>query len=308
MVRIVDCVIAYNETEMLEIRTAELAEIIDAFVVVEASKTHRYEDKPLYFSGVSDKYAQSGRTVVYYVLDDIPSAFQDRTELYYIVENFHRNSIMRPLSTMNLDDNDIILISDIDEIPRSECVQQLPDLLAEADIVIFEQIMKKFFVNNASSTCANNLPWRGTVACRYGMLKGVTPQGARLGDPFQQRAACVGGAREPRGHERIIANGGWHFSSMGGASAFDIKHSAIVEGPGGSRFGAIDGRFGRHNHSKQREEHAEIYQSFLDALAPELAEVDLADIASVHALDIPDCIKADPRKYEFLFYLKNPIV
>lgn len=307
MVRIVDCVIGLNETDMLEIRSAELSGAVDSIIVVESMKTHRGEANAPKFLDLAESMRAVGVDIVDYIIDDMPIVTENKTEVYWILENFHRNCIIRPLAKMGLDDGDIILISDIDEIPRGEYVRQLPDMLDGAEVVVFEQIMKKFFVNNASATCANNLSWRGTVACRYGRLKAVTPQGARLGDPFRQRAGCVGGVGEAREHERIIADAGWHFSSMGGASSFEIKHAAIVEGPGGSRFGTFDGRFGRHNHAAQRERYAEIYSAFLHDFAPDIIEVDVSDRASVQGLDLPECIKADPLKYEHLFYFKNPI-
>ena len=41
MPKIIDCSIGFNETDMLRIRRAELASVVDAFVVVEFGKIVR---------------------------------------------------------------------------------------------------------------------------------------------------------------------------------------------------------------------------------------------------------------------------
>jgi hypothetical protein len=84
---------------------------------------------------------------------------------------------------MILNNGDIILISAIDEIPRDSRVAELASLLTgDTKIVIFKQIMTKFFLNNISQVKANNTPWLDTVACTYGVVKGILPQGTMIGD------------------------------------------------------------------------------------------------------------------------------
>ncbi|WP_159727885.1 hypothetical protein [Methylosinus sp. Ce-a6] len=308
MVKIIDCAIAFNETDLFEIRIEELHEVVDAFVVVETNKTHRGAQKPLLFNGITDMFpALSGR-VHSYAVDDFPNVFGQRGELYSILEHFQRNCIMRPLSTMDLDPNDIILISDIDEIPSASAVTKLRSLMPSKRVVIFEQIMKKFFLNNASQRHANNVLWRGTVACLYGDLKAVTPQAVRLGDPYWARSACVSNENCPelRPYETLIREAGWHFSSTGGQTALDIKHATVAEGSGSSRSGDFHDRFGRHNHKLEREQRSEQYHAFLAEYAPELIDIDFSDRRAIQNLDIPNCIKTAPEKYEHLFYAKHP--
>jgi hypothetical protein len=51
MPKIIDCSIGFNETDMLRIRRAELASVVDAFVVVESEKSHAGERNPILLSG-----------------------------------------------------------------------------------------------------------------------------------------------------------------------------------------------------------------------------------------------------------------
>ncbi|CAN2533672.1 hypothetical+protein [Methylocapsa aurea] len=97
---------------------------------------------------------------------------------------------------MILNNGDIILISDIDEIPRDSRVAELASLLTgDTKIVIFEQIMTKFFLNNISQVKANNTPWLDTVACTYGVVKGILPQGAMIGDLFYPPIGAPGACK-----------------------------------------------------------------------------------------------------------------
>jgi hypothetical protein len=311
MPKIIDCSIGFNETDMLRIRTAELASVVDAFVVVESEKSHTGERKPILFPEAIRELTRSGYNINHYIIDDMPGVMSKRIELCWILENFQRNCILRPLSTMNLSDDDIILISDIDEIPRASHVAQLPSLLTgDTKVVIFEQIMKKFFLNNMSQLKSNNVPWLGTVACTYGVLKNILPQGARIGDLLSPRSACLayGYNRDLYPYERRLYEAGWHFSSMGGVSAYIVKARSIVEGDITAPV-EIDGasRFGMHNDRRFREENSDLLTQFIADNAPDLKYVRGPASDAVAELDLPDVIKQNPAAFQFLFYFGEPI-
>ena len=54
---IVDCFMFYNELDILQIRLKELYDVVDYFIIIEATKTHSNRDKPLYFT--ENKYYSS---------------------------------------------------------------------------------------------------------------------------------------------------------------------------------------------------------------------------------------------------------
>jgi hypothetical protein len=293
---------------MFDIRSRELRDVVDEFVVVESTKTHTGVDKPLFFSDLGDRLA-SRKRIIYHLIRDMPDVSTSKRETSWILEHFQRNCIIRGLQELEPVDDDIVLISDVDEIPRAQFVEALPALLQTFSVVVFEQKMTKFFLNNKSALHHNNVGWFGTVACKYSSLRGVLPQGVRLGDPFMQRAATVstGYPRQSYSYEYRIKDGGWHFSSMGGISAFFAKNQAVVEGWRVTENIDKKGRFGLHNHREFREQHASELAQYLDAHAPELVEVKGLTSAAIGALDIPQCIKDDPRRFEHLFYLSDPI-
>ncbi|PWB94057.1 FkbM family methyltransferase [Methylosinus sporium] len=311
MPKIVDCVIGFNEIDMLMLRVAELTNVVDSFVVVESCKTHTGADKPILLADAVSELRGAGYDIVHYVIDDMPGAFGNAPELGWIVENLQRNCILRPLSTMGLGDDAIIIVSDIDEIPRPECVAELPALLDNPrNIAIFEMAMKKYFVNNNSNCHYNNTPWLGSVACRYGLLKFIMPQGARMGDPISPRGACInlGYDRELYSYERRVPNGGWHFSSMGGMEALALKMQSIVERTrANTEAVAKPTRFGKHNHHSFREANADVVSKFLVEHTPELTHVRAPTLKDVAELDIPDALKKSPRQFDFLFYFADAI-
>ena len=126
------------------------------------------------------------------------------------IENTQRDAI-----TYGLEDaapDDLIMISDLDEIPAPDVVKkirdgQLADALEKTPITL-EQTFHYYYFDWISPA-----PWHGTVLTKKKNL--TTPQKLRkLKDEL------------PR-----IANGGYHFSYMGGVDRVINKMTSVVEGP-----------------------------------------------------------------------------
>ena len=49
MKKVIDCFTFYNELEILELRLEELYDVVDLFILVEAEKTHKGENKRFIF-------------------------------------------------------------------------------------------------------------------------------------------------------------------------------------------------------------------------------------------------------------------
>ncbi|NBP59476.1 glycosyltransferase, partial [bacterium] len=74
--KIYDCFPFFNEFEILEIRLAELYDIVDKFIIIEASKTHSGRDKPLYLRENIAKFAKYQDKIVIHTVD-FPANLQD---------------------------------------------------------------------------------------------------------------------------------------------------------------------------------------------------------------------------------------
>lgn len=115
--KIYDCFTFNNELDLLELRLNILNNKVDFFVLVEAVKTHSGEDKDLIFEKNKNRFDRFLDKIIHIKTGDMPELINgDRWGL----ENFQRNAIMRGLS--NCKNDDIIIISDLDEIPNLDNV------------------------------------------------------------------------------------------------------------------------------------------------------------------------------------------
>lgn len=195
---IVDCFTFHNELEMLELRLETLRDVVDAFVLVEATETFQRQPKPLYYAENKARFSAFNDRIRHVTLRGLP----DGTT--WARERYQRNAIMRGLAGM--DPWTVALVSDVDEIPSPEAVRDIErsNLLLNGDSVAFEQTLYAFTLN-----WRHVRPWYGTRAVRL----------RDMGEPQSLRHTL--GPRYPG--EPVITAGGWSFSSQGGIEAIQAK-------------------------------------------------------------------------------------
>jgi len=199
---IIDCFTFWKELDILEIRLNELYSFVDKFVIVEASKTQSLLEKPFYFEENKERYSKFLDKIIHIKVEDTP----DNNSNLWNMENFQRNCISRGLKQIDLSDEDIILISDLDEIPNGEILNKLSQNNFEC--ISFDMMFFAYFLNLVSL----NRTWVGTVAVKNLYFKKHDPQFFRnIKD------------RLPR-----LSNSGWHFSWCGGyEQVYEKAHSCI---------------------------------------------------------------------------------
>ena len=116
----IDCFTFYNELKMLEFRLMELYDSVDYFIIVEATSTFTGNPKPLYFNDNKKKFKKYLKKIIHVVVDDMPN-----TKNPWDNETHQRNCINRGLELLNLNDDDRIIISDVDEIWDCDTVKNL---------------------------------------------------------------------------------------------------------------------------------------------------------------------------------------
>ena len=107
--KIYDCFSYWDEDLLLELRLNILNDYVDFFIIVEGNKTWQNNQKKLNFD--IEKFNKFKNKIIYIPVKDLPDGDNP-----YLRENFQRNCIIRGLS--NAKDNDLIIISDLDEIPN----------------------------------------------------------------------------------------------------------------------------------------------------------------------------------------------
>jgi beta-1,4-mannosyl-glycoprotein beta-1,4-N-acetylglucosaminyltransferase len=121
---IVDTFIFNKDFAALEIRLAELFDVVDYFVICESKYTHSGRLKKLYLTENLNLYSMY-RDKIKIVID----AKKHLTRNARIREMHQRQSISKFLKTLSIANTDIIIHSDCDEIPRASVLlkEVVPD-------------------------------------------------------------------------------------------------------------------------------------------------------------------------------------
>ena len=223
--KIFDCFMYYNEDFILDLRLNYLNKFIDFFVIVESLYNHKGEKKNLNFS--IKNYQKFKEKIIYIVLDHLPDSIEiindnddeDVKNGKYILngyrrDNFQRNYIINGIKNASLDD--LILISDIDEIPNLKNLN-----LGEIKnrLIFFRQKMCYYKFN----LYLKSYNWVGTRACKKKNL--ISPQWLRdiksRSYPFWRIDTFF--SKNKYSDIYFVNNGGWHFSYINSAEGIENK-------------------------------------------------------------------------------------
>tara|TARA_Y100000816_G_C26042752_1_gene546234 strand:- start:244 stop:1134 length:891 start_codon:yes stop_codon:yes gene_type:complete len=214
--KIFDCFMFFDEEQVLDLRLNVLNEIADFFVIVESIYNHRGEKRELFFN--KDKFSKFKDKIIYLVHDEIPEQVENidkndsenEKNRKYIMnavyrENSQRNFISHGIKEAK--ENDLILISDVDEIPKFENLN-LKEITNK--IIMFKQNMFHYKYN----LVLPNFKWTGTKAVRKKNL--ISPQWLRntkdRNYPFYRIDTFF--SKKKYSNIKIIEDGGWHFSNI----------------------------------------------------------------------------------------------
>ena len=227
--KIFDCFQFFNEFDLLEIRLEMLYDHVDYFVISETNRTHSDLPKPFYLqeklsTGAFAKYADKIRLITtcypanilkFQKLDEKSMAptnyrikINEISDIYDKEEHegqlkqyptFCRDYLQREfckLGLLDAADDDLIMVSDLDEIPNPDVVDMVRE--TKKTRCVFNHNCYYYYVNLIAHT-----NWFGAYVVEYKDAKDVSLTHMR-GD--SQRIP----------YDRI-ADAGWHLSFMGGA-------------------------------------------------------------------------------------------
>ena len=189
MVKIVDTFIFYNELKMLKFRLTELYDVVDHFVIVESTHTHSGKEKELFFEKNKEDFIKFKDKIIHIVVNDMPN-----NGYSWDNENHQRICIDRGIKKLNLDKNDIIIITDCDEIPNVKTLSHLKKTgIGEQ---IYSLHMEMYYYNLECR--GKDYIWTHPKLLTYQKYQeSNNPQDIRMGPAHG------------------INNGGWHFSYFG---------------------------------------------------------------------------------------------
>ncbi len=212
--KIYDCFRYCGEDLLLNLRLKTLYDEVDKFVIIEGNKYYNGEIKKQLFD--INKFKNFKKKIDYHFIDNFPIYdFKNIEKSHWLYDDFHINKI--ELGLKNLNDDDYVLISDLDEIPKLGNKEFL-----ENDSVAFLQNMYyyKFNVHLYKGLKWNN-KWAGTKGCKFKFF-----ETARKVREFRVRN--IPWWRFDRKIKRqVLEDGGWHFSYLMNEEQIKLKLSRI---------------------------------------------------------------------------------
>ena len=208
---IIDACMFFNEVEMLELRLNVLNDTVSQFVIVESLERFGspLRKEPIFFNN-KERFKKFEHKINYVVLSQLFPRYTDvasgwQREKHQREALYHESKMWAMQHAINHDPmNDILICSDVDEIPNPEVLQQNLDKIYKS----IHRLDLDFFYYNVNSY-VGKWPWGTTVG------------------PMSEYEKC-GGSHQARSngyHEtkRVIADAGWHFSYFGGVDKIKDK-------------------------------------------------------------------------------------
>jgi hypothetical protein len=118
--KVIDCFSFWREFNALEIRLEELYEVVDFFVIIESAYTHTGQKKPFYLTENLNAFMKFKNKLIV-INDDYFNPLHSPIER----GNYQRALIDNELIKLKLDKEDLIIISDSDEILKKIIVEDL---------------------------------------------------------------------------------------------------------------------------------------------------------------------------------------
>jgi len=234
MIKIIDSFLFFQELDLLEIRLNYLDPYVDEFVIVEACQTFTGKEKEYVFEQNKERFKQFLPKIKHYKIEDFHndyesvvkylSAFKDeshkkvlsilenhshypKSQIHWVLDTYHRECLHLILDRVAGDD-DIVFISDLDEIPSKETFNQKNLEKYLASPVVFQQEEFRYFLNYYKDS-----DWLGTIAAKYSLIRNYSFNTLRM-DSKEIRSLV---------NKDSLKKAGFHFTSCGGIEMVKAK-------------------------------------------------------------------------------------
>lgn len=209
-----DCIPFFNELDILKLRLHILNPIVDKFIIEEATVTFSGQPKELCFEKNREMFREFLPKIEYIVVDDSPADIST-----HLRDKFQKNALIRGLKDASCED--VIILSDVDEIPNPEVLKQIIAAFDSDKIYHLAQRMFYCFINMEEMSgnllsITGDFPgverkmWLGT---KVFSKKSIPTEGI-----IQLREAPTSAPNAVR-----VADGGWHFGYMGSRHETDVS-------------------------------------------------------------------------------------
>jgi beta-1,4-mannosyl-glycoprotein beta-1,4-N-acetylglucosaminyltransferase len=220
----------FDEEMLLDLRLNIMNKYVDKFIITEATYMHSGKPKKLIFD--INKFSKFKDKIIYNIVDKEPSNIEivnneddaDTRGNKLINNSIKRENYQREMGIESLraaENEDIIIINDIDEIPNLDKVNFNT---INNKIIIFKQKTYYYKFNLAYE----KLIWYGSKACKK--KKFISPQWLRNVKhqkyPFWRFDTIF--SKKKYSNINYINNGGWHFTNIKSAEDINKKFSNFL--------------------------------------------------------------------------------
>ena len=211
---VIDCIPFFNELDILKLRLHILDPLVDRFVIEEATHTFSGLPKDLCFEKNREMFEEFLPKITYLVVDNSPEEISTHER-----DKFQKNALAKALTDAS--DEDVLILSDVDEIPNPAVLQELvkrfdPDKiyhLAQRNFYCYlnmEEVSGNLLSITGEFPGVERRMWLGT---KVFAKKNIPESGI-----IDLREISPEDPRSVR-----VANGGWHFGYMGSCHETDVS-------------------------------------------------------------------------------------
>lgn len=230
--RVFDCFPLFNEIDLLELRLNELWDVVDIFVIVEAKEAFTGNPKPMCLPDHKERLAKYMHKIRYVVVESFPQGMTNWGK-----EAYQRNQMQKELFDVLPDD--ILIFSDLDEIPRADVVRKITEHgIRPKEVYCLSLDWYSFYLNikipEKWERQGPRMIRAGDLRDLYSLRRVMAPTRGWGRNLLRQIKSS---RRMGQWVKRILVpNAGWHFTWMGGKEAVALKgssfpnHSSMPEG------------------------------------------------------------------------------
>jgi len=281
------------ELDMLEIRMNLLDPYVDYFVFSEAGQTFSGQKKPFYFDKSDKRFEKFIDKIIYTrIPDPTYEQLQAKGVEYrvkretYMRDAYQKDTIMEVLNN-HCSDDDVILWSDLDEVPNPEVLEKLEDFYEPGNVYNFAQDNYQGSLNyfeNSQTIHSQTLDfsygkegrrWIGTKMCNFATIK---------------KYALSEFRREiPKESNHRIYPGGWHWSTVGSNEVSSMQDRVLKKMKSSAHL--------EYNDERIISEYQQRIINGKDPLGRDNASYEVIDINNSN---FPDYILQNKEKYSYL--------
>ena len=211
--KIFDCTTFFDEKMMMDVRFNILDKYVHKFIVVESIFSHSGEKKSLNFN--KGDYPKFKDKIEYIVIEKEPEGLVQENQKKVDDSYKRMNSIKRieqsydymSFGIKDADVNDLIMISDNDEIPN---LDEINLNRINSNFIIFEQLFFYYKFN----LIYDKIKWPGTKACKKKHLSSFANLRNLKNKKYPFWRIDTFFSKTKQKNVNIINNGGWHFTNV----------------------------------------------------------------------------------------------